>query len=196
MHPVQRTPRGAAAGTEFQSRLDEGAERRARSAADAGDRDWRAATGMRSPALTAPTKAQAVPTDAALPSAARRAARTALLQPEARLSALPFSPALQLPVPECPLPRLALAPEEESQHDDATERLARPACLRRQLRWSPVPQVRPVYLRRAGVDDRLHRRPARAQQEAARQQPRRVADVRAPRQARLLELSSRAPTAL
>ena len=196
MHPVQPTPLGAAAGTEFQSRLDEGAVRRAQSAADAGDRDWRAAMGMRLQALTAPTEAQAVPADAALRGGARRAARKAPLQLEARLSALLFSAALQLPVPECPLPRLALAPEAESQPDDATERLAHPACLRQQLRSSPVPRVLPVCLRRAGVGDRLHRRPARVQQGAARQQPRHVADVRAPRQARLPELSSRAPTAL
>jgi hypothetical protein len=120
---VQRMRRGEAAGTECQSRLGEDAERRARSAADAGDR----AAVVRPELVQVQRLAELRPAaPKALTGVTQRAAAPAAEQPARELAsqqlALPLEPALpslralqavqQRPAPRQSVPSLRLAAEQ------------------------------------------------------------------------------------
>jgi hypothetical protein len=115
---VQQKLPGVAAGTEFQSRLDEGVVLRARPAADAGGRERTARLVVRKSAIELlPLEVRAAATrDAALPGAAQRGERRARKERQRRalaLSARPSLLALRLSVPAALLLRPALPVEVE-----------------------------------------------------------------------------------
>jgi hypothetical protein len=115
---VQQKLPGVAAGTEFQSRLDEGVVLRARPAADAGGRERTARLVVRKSAIELlPLEVRAAATrDAALPGAAQRGERRARKERQRlalALSARPSLLALRLSVPAALLLRPALPVEVE-----------------------------------------------------------------------------------
>jgi hypothetical protein len=117
---VQQKLPGVAAGTEFQSQLDEGVVLRARPAADAGGRERtaRLVIVVRKSAIELlPLEVRAAATrDAALPGAAQRGERRARKERQRlalALSARPSLLALRLSVPAALLLRPALPVEVE-----------------------------------------------------------------------------------
>ena len=195
MRPAPRMRRDAAAGTEFQSRQDEGAAHRARSAAGAGDRVRMAATLHRSRVATRPP----IPTEAVQPDAAEQRAAPPQAPTESQQQALPLwaVPSLrELPRLEQPTAREFPRPALVKQTGDVKPQEPRRVCSHRRRPAFQVQQERPAYLRHVVDDDRRHRRRARAQQRAARPRRHHGDDARALQQAPSLELASRAPTAL
>jgi hypothetical protein len=196
---------GAAAGTECQSRLGEGAARRARSAAGAGDRavvvqresaqvqrlaELRPAAPK---ALTGVTQRDAAP--AAEQLAREQVPRRLVPQLLALLSLPALQVAQQRPAPRRRAASLRLAGEQRLCV--STAELPRPGSHRQQ-QWFPVLRAQREFPQRGGDDASQLRLKqwARVREQAARRLLLRDDDARARQQGQLPELSSRAPTAL
>lgn len=110
----------AAAGTEFQSRLGEDAERQARSAADADDQAAKKQAPMAVQATQVLTPQEARPVVQVLEQGAARSEQKALPQQVRALSAPPILQAARAQEQQLPAARAFFLPAEVPQHADAT----------------------------------------------------------------------------